>query len=131
MRISLTLTTLAAALLITGCASPKIAQKKSVEVAGQKLEFGGVYESRGTNLSLSINADPVMTGSFPPFTPTLNLNTQYRGLSVRAECYFASVLGSKRGVIGIVAGAVQSANDRAGDKCDLLVDGKLVEALYF
>lgn len=130
MRTSLILIILAAALLI-GCASPKIAQKKTVEVAGQKLEFGGVYEPRGNKLSISVNGDPVMSGSFPPFTPTLSLNAKYKGLAVRAECYFGSVLGGKRGVIGIVAGAVQSANDRAGDKCDLQVDGKLVESLYF
>ena len=132
MRRLLTLTTLViATTLLAGCASPKIAQKKSVDVAGQRLEFGGVYEPRGTNLSISINGDPVMNGSFPPFTPTLNLNANYKGLAVRAECYFGSVLGGKRGVIGIVAGAVQSANNRAGDKCDVQVGGKVVESLYF
>ncbi len=117
--------------LLAGCASPKIAQKKSVDIAGQKLEFGGVYEPRGTNLTISVNGDPVMSGSFPPFTPVQNLNANYKGLTVRAECYFGSVLGGKSGVIGIVAGAVQSANERAGDRCNMLVDGKVVESLYF
>jgi hypothetical protein len=132
MRQPLTLTALAiTATLLAGCASPKIAQKKIVEVAGQKLEFGGVYEPRGTKLSISINGDPVMNGSFPPFTPTQNLNANYKGLTVRAECYFGSVLGGKSGVLGIVAGAVQSANERAGDKCEMLVNGKAVESLYF
>ncbi len=116
---------------LVGCASPKTAQNKTVEVSGRKLEFGGVFDPRGNNLSLSINGDPVMNGSFPPYTPTLNMNTQYRGLEVRSKCYFGSVLGSKRGVIGIVAGAVQSAHDTAGDKCDMQVDGKVVETLYF
>ena len=131
MRSSLILAALTASLLAAGCAAPKIAQKKTVDIAGQKLEFGGTYDTRGNNLSITVNGDPVMNGSFPPYTPTLNLNAPYRGLKVRAECYFASVLSSKRGVIGIVAGAVQSANDRAGDKCDLQVDGKVVESLYF
>ncbi len=130
MRSTLVLASLAAAVLV-GCASAKIAQKKTVEVAGQKLEFGGVFEPNGNNLSLSINGDPVMNGSFPPFTPTLSINARYRGLSVRAECYFGSVLGGKRGVIGIVAGAVQSAHERANDKCEMQVEGKSVETLYF
>ncbi|AKJ31659.1 hypothetical protein [Caldimonas brevitalea] len=121
----------AAAALSAGCASSRIAQNKTVQVAGQKLEFGGVYDPRGNELSLSVNGDPVMRGSFPPYTPTLNLNAQYRGLDVRAECYFGSVLGSKGGVVGIVAGAVQSAHSKAGDKCDLHVGGKVVESLYF
>ena len=120
-----------AATLLAGCASTKIAQKKTVEVAGRKLEFGGTYEPRGSRLSLTINGDPVMNGNFPPFTPTMNLNSQYGGLPVRAECYFGSVLGNKGGVLGIVAGAVQSANERAADKCDLQVNGKTVESLYF
>ncbi len=126
----LVIASLATAALV-GCASPKTAQNKTVQVAGQKLEFGGVYDPRGKKLSLSINGDPVMNGSFPPFTPTLNMNAQYRGLAVRSECYFGSVLSDKGGVIGIVSGAVQSAHDKAGDKCDMQVDGKVVESLYF
>jgi hypothetical protein len=121
----------AATALLAGCAAPKVAQKKSVVVAGQTLEFGGIYETRGYNLSISVNGDSVMSGSFPPYTPTLALNATYKGVAVRAECYFASVLGGKRGVIGIVASAVQSANDRAGDKCEILANGKVVESLYF
>ena len=132
MRLAFTLTVLAiATTLLAGCASPKIAQKKTVDVAGQKLEFGGIYEPRGNNLSICVNGDPVLSGSFPPFTPVQNLNANYKGLAVRAECYFGSVLGGKSGVIGIVAGAVQSGKERAGDKCNMLVDGKVVESLYF
>ncbi|MDQ6627298.1 MAG: hypothetical protein M3Z29_02445 [Pseudomonadota bacterium] len=119
------------AAVLVGCASPKIAQRKSVEVAGQKIEFGGIFEPRGNNLSLSVNGDPIMNGSFPPYTPTLNMKAQYRGLAISAECYFGSALGGKRGVIGIVAGAVQSAHEKAGDKCDMQVNGQVVEALYF
>ena len=130
MRIPLVAIALAVAAL-AGCASSKIAQNKTVTVSGQKLEFGGVYEPRGNKLALSVNGDPVMNGSFPPFTPTLNMSAQYRGLPVSAECYFGSVLANKGGVIGIVAGAVQSAHEKAGDKCDMLVDGKTVESLYF
>ncbi len=121
-----------AAVLLAGCASsPKIAQKKTVEIGGQKLEFGGVYKPGDKYLSLSINGDPMMNGSFPPFTPTLNINAQYRGMTVRAECYFGSVLGGMGGVRGIVAGAVQSGLAKASDKCEMQVDGKAVESLYF
>jgi hypothetical protein len=131
MRPSFIATALAVTLLAGCAAPPKVAQKKTVDVAGQKLEFGGTYDQRRNALSLSVNGDPVMNGSFPPFTPTLGMNAQYKGLPVRAECYFGSVLGSKGGVFGIVAGAVQSANERAGDKCDMQVNGKTVESLYF
>lgn len=120
-----------AAVLVAGCASPRVAQNKTVTVNNQKLDFGGQYDPRQNSLSITVNGDPIMRGSFPPYTPTLNLTAQYQGLDVRAECYFGSVLSSKGGVVGIFAGAVQGAQNKAGDKCDMRVGGKVVEALYF
>ncbi|MEW6707797.1 MAG: hypothetical protein AB1430_23375 [Pseudomonadota bacterium] len=121
-----------AAAALAGCANPvKVAQKKSVEAEGQKLEFGGEYNARGKSLSLTINGDPVLAGTFPPYTPTLRLNGKYQGMDVSADCYFGSVLGQKGGVVGIVAGAVQGATGKGADKCDMLVGGKVLEALYF
>ncbi|MES2950570.1 MAG: hypothetical protein V4858_18715 [Pseudomonadota bacterium] len=129
---ALTVLAVICASLLSACATPpRIAQKKTIEVAGQKLEFGGAYDARHTALTLSINADPVMSGRFPPYTPTLRLSSQYQGMDVSANCYFGSVLGSKPGVLGIVSGAVQAGHGKSGDKCDVLVGGKVVEALYF
>jgi hypothetical protein len=117
---------------LAGCAaSSKVAQEKSVDVGGQKLEFGGEYLPRDKALRLTINGDPVLAGQFPPYTPTLRLNGTYQGLNVSADCYFGSVLGNKPGAIGIVAGAVQGAKGKGADKCDMLVGGKVMEALYF
>ena len=134
-----TLTRPTLAVLAVVCASllgacttaPRIAQKKSVEVAGKKFEFGGEYDTRQRALTLSVNADSAMSGKFPPYTPTLHLSTQYQGMEVSASCYFGSVLGGKAGVLGIVAGSVQGGLGKSADKCDVLVGGKVVEALYF
>lgn len=132
MRRSLSLCAALAAAFLAGCATPpKVAQNKTVEVAGQKLVFGGTYDTARTALTLTVNGDPVMNGTFPPYTPTLNLNAEYHGLQLRSECYFGSVLGSRGGVMGIVAGAVQAAHNKAGDKCDMQVNGKTMESLYF
>jgi hypothetical protein len=117
---------------LAGCAaSSKVAQKKSVDVGGQKLEFGGEYVPRDKALKLTINGDPVLAGQFPPYTPTLRLNAKYQGMDVSADCYFGSVLADKPGAFGIVAGAVQGSKGKGADKCDLLVGGKVMEALYF
>ncbi|WP_198674700.1 hypothetical protein [Rhodoferax ferrireducens] len=131
MRVALILCVLAPSLLAACSSPPRVAQKKQVEVAGHKLEFGGEYVPKQTTLTLSVNGDPVLSGRFPPYTPTLNLRSEYQGMEVSADCYFGSVLGGKRGVLGIVAGAVQVGNGRSGDKCNVLVGGKVVEALYF
>ena len=116
---------------LSGCASVKSAQPKVVDVEGQKLEFGGSYSPRDKELTLTVNGDPVMRGKFPPFTPTQRLTGTYRNLAVTGDCYFGSVLSSTGGVGGIVAGAVQGARGKGGDKCDILVNGKVVEALFF
>jgi hypothetical protein len=131
MRHTLILTTIAASLLCGCTTPPKVAQKKNVTVAGRTLEFGGEYDTRNKALTLSVNGDPVMAGSFPMFTPTQHLRAEYQGLTISADCYFGSVLGSRPGVLGIVAGAVQSGQGKSGDTCSLLVGDKVVESLYF
>jgi hypothetical protein len=123
---------LAIVAMLAGCAAPmKVAQKKTVEVQGRKLEFGGEYAPGARELKLTVNGDPVLAGQFPPYTPTLNLNGKYQGVDLAAECYFGSVLSSKGGVVGIVAGAVQAAKGKSADKCDMQAGGKVVETLYF
>ncbi len=123
----------AAIAALAACSStpPRQAQKKAVDVAGQKIEFGGQYDEQNNSLSVTVNGDPMMTGKFPPYTATMRMNTKFRGLDITADCYFASVLGNKGGRIGIVAGLVQSGIGKGADKCDMLVGGKVVESLFF
>ncbi len=101
---------IAGSLLLSACAStpPQIAQNKTHTIDGQKFEFGGTYFPDKNNLSLTVNGDPIMKGSFPPFTPTQNLNGKYKGIPVSAHCYFGSVLGKKGGKFGVVARIIQS-----------------------
>jgi hypothetical protein len=119
---------IAAAVALVGCASTRVAQIKTVETGGQKFDLGGTYS--GNDLTLTINGDPVLRGSFPPYTPTLRLNGNYKNQTVSASCYFGTVLGKRAGVAGIVAGSIQGAKGRSGDKCDITV-GSATEALYF
>jgi hypothetical protein len=126
------LAAIATAIALSGCSSaPKLAQSKNVDVAGRKLELAGSYQTRSQDLSITFNGDAAPNGRFPPYTPTLNLNTKYRDLDVRAECYFASILGKQRGVMGIVASSVQSAHGKTSDSCAISVGGNVVETLYF
>lgn len=121
-----------AATAMSGCGSaPKLAQHKNVDIAGQKLELAGTYHTRSQDLSITFNGDAALNGRFPPYTPTLSLNTKYRDLDVRAECYFASILGNRRGVMGIVATAVQSSHGKTSDSCAISFGGSVVETLYF
>ncbi|MDQ8022894.1 MAG: hypothetical protein REI94_13735 [Moraxellaceae bacterium] len=132
MKPSLILLLAGASLFVLGCgAAPKRAQDKEVVVNGQKWIFGGEYKTRGRELTLTVNGDPVLRGSFAPYTPTQRLNTTYRGTEVVASCYFGSVLGGSGGKVGIVAGAIQGAKGKAADKCDMMVAGQNVESLYF
>ena len=117
------------AAVLAGCASIRVAQNKTVESEGQKFELGGTYEPKG-DLTLTIDGDPVMRGRFPPYTPTLRLNGKYKNQSVSASCYFGTILGSRSGVAGIVAGSIQGAKGKSGDKCDVTV-GSASEALFF
>lgn len=129
-RVSLLLMSTAAAVALIGCASMRVAQNKTVESEGQKFELGGTYDPRGKDLTLTVNGDPVLRGSFPPYTPTLRLNGKYKNQAVSASCYFGTVLGSRGGVRGIVAGSIQGAKGKSADQCDITV-GSASEALFF
>lgn len=118
--------------LMVACATPpRVAQDKSIEIDNQTLLFGGVYYVRENELVLTVNGDPLMKGRFPPFTPTQHLKAQYNGLQIAGECYFGSVLTRGNGSMSIIAGAIQSAKDKANDKCEIHVNGKMLETLYF
>ena len=127
---SILLISLVTSAALLGCASTRVAQNKTVESEGQKFDLGGTYDPRGNDLTLTINGDPVLRGSFPPYTPTLRLNGKYKNQAVSASCYFGTVLGSKRGIPGIVAGSIQGAKGKSGDQCDITV-GTASEALFF
>lgn len=118
---------------LAACAAkpPIVAQDKTVDIDGVNLVFGGSFDTERKNISLSVNGDAVMKGTFPPYTPTQNLSGKYKDYKISSHCYFGSVLSSKNGAFGIIAGVIQSAKSSSGDKCDMLVDGKLVESLYF
>ena len=118
-----------------GCAStptpPIQAQSKTISYEGKNYELGGQYDTDRNELQLTVNGDPIMKGSFPPYTPTLNLASEYQNLDVSSYCYFGSVLSNQGGVFGAVAGAIQSSNSKSGDKCDIKIAGEKVESLYF
>jgi hypothetical protein len=118
---------------LAACAAkpPIIAQEKTVDVHGINLVFGGSFDTKRKNISLSVNGDAIMKGTFPPYTPTQHLSGKYKDLTISSECYFGSVLSSKGGAFGAIAGVIQAAKSSSGDKCDMLVDGKVVESLYF
>lgn len=128
-----TLIALLASALVTACAStpPQIANKKTLNVSGQDLVFGGIFYPDKNQLSITINDDSIMKGSFPPFTPTRNFQAKYKNHAISAHCYFGSVLSSNKGVFGIVAEAVQSQKGASADKCEISVDSKPVDTLYF
>lgn len=131
-NIPLTTICLGALLAMTACATPpRVAQEKSVEIDAKKIVFGGSYALNEKELTLTVNGDPVMRGRFPPYTTNLHLNATHEGLAVGASCSFGSVLSSAPGLVGTIAGAVQAGIGKGGDKCDMLVEGKQVETLYF
>ena len=118
--------------LVSGCANPpRVAQNKAVTVSGKKLDFGGSYAPDAKELTLTVNGDPIMRGTFPPFTTNLQLNGKYQNLDINASCSFGTVLSSMGGLTGKIAGAVQAGIGKGGDKCDLGVNGKSAETLYF
>jgi hypothetical protein len=116
---------------LTGCVSIRNAQPKTVDIDGQRYEFGGSYNPRGTELTVTVNGDPMLRGSFPPYTPTLRLSGKVKDAEVVAQCYFISLLSSKGGRIGMIAGAVQGGVGKSSDKCDITVNGKTASELYF
>jgi hypothetical protein len=118
--------------LVSGCATPpRVAQNKAVDVSGKKLDFGGSYAPDAKELTLTVNGDPIMRGRFPPYTTNLHLNGKYQNLDINASCSFGSVLSSMGGLTGRIAGAVQAGIGKGGDKCDLAVNGKSTETLFF
>ena len=116
---------------LAGCASAtRVAQMKTIEAGGEKFELGGRYTPPANELILTINGDPVMRGSFPPYTPTLRLNATYKNKDFTASCYFGTILGGGFGKRAIIASSVQGGLGKGGDKCDIAVGGKS-EELFF
>ena len=116
---------------LIACASKnRVAQVKTIEAGGQKFDLGGTYNPTANELVLTINGDPVMRGSFPPYTPTLRLNATYKNQTFAASCYFGTILSGASGKRGIIASTVQGGLGKGGDKCDITAD-KATEALFF
>lgn len=134
MRFSLNFSVCVLASALAACSTtpPRVAQNKSVQVQGKKLEFGGTYEPKPKQLRITINGDPVLQGSFSRFSPTLKINTTIDGLDVSANCYFGSILSNNTGFVGgIVANSVQGGLGKSADSCEMLVGDKKVETLFF
>jgi hypothetical protein len=85
----------------------------------------------GTELTVTVNSDPMLRGSCPPYTPTLRLSSKVKEAEVVAQCYFSSVLSSRGGMVGIVSGAVQGGLGKSAEKCEMTVNGKPAQELYF
>lgn len=121
--------------LLAACSSnppmPNVAQMKSVDVGDQTITLGGEYWVEKNQLTIFVNNEPLLRGSFPPFTPTLRLNGMYEGIPIESNCYFGTVLQSKGGVVGAISGAIQGAKGKSADKCEMLVDDQTTETLYF
>ncbi|WP_144212355.1 hypothetical protein [Shewanella donghaensis] len=133
MRTTSIFATIAGSILLTACAAkpPIVAQEKTVEFDGQTLIFAGTFDTEKNKLQLSVNGDPLMKGSFPPYTPTQNLKSKYRDLKIEGKCYFGSVLGDQGGAFGAIAGIIQSTKSSTGDKCEMFVNNQPMENLYF
>lgn len=59
------------------------------------------------------------------------LSAKFKGMAVKGDCYFGSVLGDQGGSFGVVASIIQSAKSSTADKCDIFIDGTKLETLYF
>jgi hypothetical protein len=125
--------TAAAAIALAACATPpRQGFAPAATVKGVAMQFGGSYDASKTDLTLTVNGAPIMRGNFPPYTPTLNLNGNYQGTELRAECYFATILNARTGRIGgIIAGAVQSGQGKVGDECKIISEDKTVVTVNF
>lgn len=127
-------TTLALALVasLAACAArpPREALPQKAEIDGTMMSFGGTATAKN-ELTLTIDGEPAMRGSFSSFSPTLNLSADFKGKPVRSECYFASVLNKKGGRIGIIASAVQGGTGKASDTCKVYVSDKEAATLNF
>ncbi len=118
------------AMTLVGCASTRVAQNKTVEVEGKKFELGGAYDPNNYGLTLTINGEPILRGTFAPYLPLLLLSGQYQGQAITARCYFGTILSSKGGTTGAIAGSIQGAIGKSSDQCDVAV-GNASEALFF
>jgi hypothetical protein len=121
--------------LLSGCSTaptvPNTAQEKSVEVDGRSILLGGEYWDKRNKLTIFVDGEPIMRGSFPPYTPTLKLNATYDEVEIGAYCYFGSVLTSKGRIVGAISGAIQGAKGKSADKCELTVEDQRPVTLYF
>ena len=115
---------------LVGCASTRVAQNKIVEVQGQKFELGGTYYPNSYDLTLTVNGDPVLRGTFAPYLPFLLLSNKYQGQEITARCYFGTILSSQGGTTGAIASTIQGAIGKSGDQCDLMI-GRAQESLFF
>ena len=131
MRVGSTLLVLFfASITLIGCAATRVAQNKTVEVEGQRFELGGTYDPSSYGLTLTVNGEPVLRGTFTPYVPFLLLSNKYRGQEITARCYFGTILSSQGGSTGAIASAIQGAIGKSGDQCDITV-GSVSEALFF
>jgi len=134
MNNKMILSILLGSFVLAGCSSTptiRTAIDKNYEVSGKNLKFGGSYNEDKKELTIMINGEPTMRQTFAPYSPNLNMKAKYDGLNIASKCYFGSVLSRKGGIFGAVAGIVQSSKSSSGDKCELLVNDKAAETLYF
>ena len=115
---------------LVGCASTRVAQTKTVEVEGQRFELGGIYDPNNYGLTLIINGEPVLRGTFSSYVPFLLLSSKFQGQPITAQCYFGTILSSKGGTTGAIAGSIQGAIGKSGDQCDVTI-GRVQESLFF
>ena len=127
----------ALAIVLTSCATKppppvKEANPKTGTYEEKTLTFGGRYLVDKKALTITVNGDAVLAGSFPIFTPKLNLKTKYEGLNIEADCYFGSVLTSSLpGPGSIIAGIAQGQEGVSADACEIFVQGVTANKLYF
>jgi hypothetical protein len=125
---------LVSALALTACRTPtpvRNALEQEAKGLSKPYKVGGAWDRDNNQLTLTVNGEPALRGGFPPYTPTLNLNGDYRGAATNAECYFASILSARRGLVGIVGGAVQSGQGKTSDTCKVFIEGKEAATLNF
>jgi len=110
---------------------PNVALPKTVEVDGKSITLSGEYWVKKNQLTIFANGEPILRGSFPPYTPTLNLNAVYEGVELRSHCYFGSVLQSQGGLVGGISSAIQGSKGKSGDQCEITAGQAVTDTLYF
>ena len=120
---------------VVGCSSvapkPNVAQEKTLDLGAKTITLGGEYWLNKNKLTIMVDQEPLLKGSFPPYTPTLKLNGNYDGVAVSAYCYFGSVLASKGRLVGAISGAIQGAKGKSADTCEVTADNQGPVTLYF